>query len=100
MSFTALSILLAVAYLGLGAGYVRHLRRPADGTRLALRAAAALLGLLHLGLLPTAIADGPALALGFGNAVSLLAAVVMLPFVGFPLLRSGYNLGVALAPLA
>jgi ABC-type uncharacterized transport system permease subunit len=100
MSSSVPSILLAVAYLGLGAGYVRQLRQPAGGARLALRAAAALLGLLHLGLLRTAIADGPALALGFGNAVSLLAAAVMLLFVGISILRSMDNLGVVLAPLA
>ncbi len=100
MSLNPLSILLAMAYLGLGAGYAWHLRHPAAGARITLRVITVLLGALHLGLLGTVIPDGPALALGFGNAVSLLAAVVMLLFVGVSILRGVDNLGVVLAPLA
>lgn len=100
MSPTSLSILLAMAYLGLGAGYGWYLRRPARSTRIALRALAVLLGAGHLGLLSVVIPDGSALALGFGNAVSLLAAVVMLLFVGVSILRAVDNLGAVLAPLA
>lgn len=100
MSPNPLSILLAVAYLGLGAGYGWQLRQPAPGTRIALRIATALLGAVHLGLLSVAIPDGAALALGFGNAVSLLAAIVMLLFVAVCTLRAVDNLGVVLAPLA
>lgn len=94
-----LPLLLALAYLLLGVGYARRLRAPAGGRR-GLRLATLLLAAAHLGLLVAVIPEGAALTLGFGNAVSLLAAVVMLLFAGVSALRGVDSLGVVLAPLA
>jgi ABC-type uncharacterized transport system permease subunit len=76
------SLLLATAYLGLGAGYGWQLRHPSPAARRALLLATALLGAAHLALMARVVPHDHALELGFGNAVSLLAAVVMLLFAG------------------
>ncbi|GAB4352946.1 MAG: inner membrane protein YpjD [Immundisolibacter sp.] len=94
------SLLLAIAYLGLGAGYGWHLRRSSPPGRHWLLSATALLGAAHLAVMARVVMQNHALELGFGNAVSLLAAVVMLLFVGIATLRRIENLGVILAPLA
>jgi ABC-type uncharacterized transport system permease subunit len=92
-------LLLALAYFGLGAGYGWQLRAPGRALRIGLRVLAVVLALVHFTLLVQAVPGGD-LTLGFGNAVSLLGAAVMLLFVGVSVLRGIDNLGVVLAPLA
>ena len=94
------SLLLAIAYLGLGAGYGWQLRHPSPPARHTLLLATALLGAAHLAVMARVVPHDQTLELGFGNAVSLLAAVVMLLFAGVAALRRIENLGVVLAPLA
>lgn len=93
-------LLLALAYFGLGAGYGWQLRSPGPAVRVALRVVTVILAAAHLALLAQAVPDGDTLTLGFGNAVSLLGAAVMLLFVGVSARRGVDNLGVVLAPLA
>ena len=93
-------LLLALAYFGLGAGYGLQLRSPGKVRRAGLRALAVMLAGSHLALLAHAVPAGDTLTLGFGNAVSLLGAAVVLLFVGVSLLRGVDNLGAVLAPLA
>lgn len=93
-------LLLALAYFGLGAGYGWQLRAPGRALRAGLRTLAVVLAGIHLALLAQAVPTGDTLTLGFGNAVSLLGAAVVLLFVGVSVLRGIDDLGVVLAPLA
>ena len=94
------TLLLALAYFGLGAGYGWRLRSPGMTARARLRVIAVVLAAAHFGLLAQAVPDGDTLTLGFGNAVSLLGAAVMMLFAGVSVLRGVDNLGALLAPLA
>ncbi len=100
MPFTLPALVLAAAYLGLGVGYGWALRRGAQRSLVPLRVLAIVLAGAHLWLLADVVPQEATLMLGFGNAVSLLAALVMLLFAGLSMLREVDNLGVALAPLA
>ncbi|WP_372716808.1 inner membrane protein YpjD [Immundisolibacter sp.] len=100
MQFSLPPLVLAAAYLALGAGYGWILRRQEPWSRRSLRALTVLLAAAHLWLLADVVPQGASLLLGFGNAVSLLAALVMLLFGGLSSVRAVDNLGVVLAPLA
>lgn len=94
------ALLVAAAYAALAVGYARALRAGRERVGRPLAGLTGLAVLAHLALLAATLPQAAGMDVGFGNAASATAALVMLAFVGLRALQPVDALGLLLLPAA